>query len=364
MKKITKYFFSFGLLALVISCSKDTPNTETKKIQYLGDRILSAAVDGIDATKKYAPQFSEFKKIFPECQFKPINTDEQLQTARCQIANADKAREGKSEEFTVTITHARAGVSSVEFSGSNLYHVPDSLFFNLKDVDIKELSCPDIEQNNGASYNTKFYSLSRSGKSYGIFREVFSGGSGGNKTNSTFYYGEDSAPCSWSIENDQKIMKEFKESQNTADSGRDNNAPLSVADKKFLKEDEKTAMEFLETAAFCAGFYSGNLKNTSKQDCSAGASDNLGTNVTRVASCTAYLSNEYYQQQFKGFQSNQGAVGNYIRNNKNLFDSKYQNGRIVGTELISNPSKTAQSEFAKGRNECTRYMSFMRENFR
>jgi len=218
LKSLTKYCNLFLFSVLVVGCSNETSNSNNKKIQYLGDRIMSAAVDGIADDKKYAPQFEDFKKLFPECEFQPISSNDQYQTARCQLDNADKAREGKPEEFTVTVTHARAGVGSVEFSGSQLHHVPDSLFSSLKNVDIKELSCPDIEQDNMATYNTKFYRLSRSGKSYGVFREIYSSGSGGGNTTTTFYYGQDAAPCSWSIENDEKISKEFKLRRKAVDS--------------------------------------------------------------------------------------------------------------------------------------------------
>ena len=160
------------VFGFIVGCSK-----EQEKPVFLGDRLLATAEVGADG-KYYVPRLEGVQAQLKECQFKEF-TDNYYQS-ECSFENAAPSRQRKPEILRIYLTSPRVGVSAIDIEQTQMdFEDGLSIFAKLKDVQIEQLSCPDIEIDNSASYNTMFYRIKRDGKPIGVYREVFNSGSGG-----------------------------------------------------------------------------------------------------------------------------------------------------------------------------------------
>lgn len=237
--------------------SKNSTTTQSKsgaKGTYLGERLIDSAVIGTDGGL-YAPQLSEFVKKFPECKFRNVS---EYYVANCTVNNAARNRSRVSEPLDIYLTQSRAGVNAIDISQNQSDHEGGlSLFDKVDGIDIEKLSCPDIEIDNGASFNINFYRIKQASRIVGVYREIRSSGSGGDTTQTTVYLGMKDAPCQWSIQNDERLAQAL---QAAAQAGQANSKSQAASvsgseDKKTLASLSAEVREGYELLSICAAAY-------------------------------------------------------------------------------------------------------------
>lgn len=192
-------------LIIIGHTSANANNHSTKKPVFLGDRLLLTAEEGVDG-KFYPPRLTEIETQFPECKFK--ETPDGYLIGDCAIKNAAPGRKRQIENIRIFLTNDSVRAIAIDIVQRQLdFEGGLEIFKKLQNIELEQLSCPDIEITNNASNQTLFYRVKQNGINMGVLREVISGGSGGTGRSTSIYMGLSGPPCRWSEENDQKLAK-------------------------------------------------------------------------------------------------------------------------------------------------------------
>lgn len=159
--------------------------------QYLGLRLLGL----VPSDPTFTPMPQEIAKELKECKFFEDPALNLTQAQGCEIQDvAPTYKLRPKEQLSISADSPRCCLGAVTIStNQSTYEKTLDLFTGIPGVKKTEVQCSDIESS--ASDRKEFFSISQDGKNLFAIREHTYGGSGGNTTETTIYYGLPSVDC-------------------------------------------------------------------------------------------------------------------------------------------------------------------------
>ncbi len=158
--------------------------------RYLGQRLLDLA----QSDPKVSPGPTDLAKELKECRFTRDDETDQTKSEKCVIRNlAPTYKQRPREELQIVADTPRCCLGAVTISPNQLtYDNTLDLFKGIPGVKKTSVACENLKAETGSR---EFFIISKDGQNKFTIQEETDGGSGGNQTSTTIYYGKPDLDC-------------------------------------------------------------------------------------------------------------------------------------------------------------------------